>query len=104
MSKVTSCLSTIIQPSDELVKQFANYLLGAIADHSDILIISPDDGLVKIEEELEIARMLIEIAYPEISYLKYTLHYDKETEELDFLPSNQFTEQLVDRMRELEFS
>ena len=102
MSNISNCLSTIIQPSDELARQFTGYLLGAITDHSDILIISPEDGLIKIQDDLNVAITLLDITFAEAIYIRYTLEYDLDSEELQFTPTNQFTELLADKMRELE--
>ena len=102
MSSIKNCLSTVIEPSDDLVKQFAGYLLGSITDHSDLLIISPKDGLIRIEYDLAVAIQLLEITFPEANYIEFSLHYDTESDEFDFLPTNHFTDQLTDKMRELE--
>lgn len=102
MSKINNCLSTIYTPSDELTKQFAGYLLGAITDHSELLIISPKDGLIRIEDDLAVAIQLLEITFPEAAYIEFSLNYDTESEEFDFLPTNQFTSLLTDQMRDLE--
>ncbi|MFY0658114.1 MAG: hypothetical protein JXR12_15355 [Neptunomonas phycophila] len=102
MSKINNCLSTVIEPCEDLVKQFAGYLLGSITDHSDLLIISPKDGLVRIEDDLAVAIQLLEITYPEANYIEYSIHYDTDSDEFDFLPTNDFTQILTSKMRDLE--
>ena len=102
MSKINNCLSTVIEPSEDLVKQFAAYLLGSITDHSDLLIISPKDGLIRIEDDLAVAIQLLEITYPEANYIEYSIHYDTDSDEFDFLPTNDFTQILTSKMRDLE--
>lgn len=102
MTVITSdCFSTVIEPCEELVLQFASYLLGAVSDNSDILIINPEDGLIKIEDDLTVAISLLDISMPEANYIEYSLHYDEDTESFDFLPCNAFTQILVDKMRQL---
>ena len=103
MTVITSdCFSTVLEPSEELILQFTSFLLHAITDNSDILIINPTDGLIRIEEELDVALTLLDISFPESTYIEYSLAYDTDTDEFDFLPLNSFTQILVDAMRNLE--
>ena len=103
MTVITSdCFSTVMEPSNELILQFTSYLLGAVTDNSDILIINPKEGLLKIQEDLDIAIQLLDISMPEATYIEYSLNYDTDTDEFDFLPTNAFTQILVDKMRQID--
>lgn len=101
-STIKQCFSTVIDPDEQLARQFSNYLFGAITDYSDILIINPSDGLIKIQEDLNIAIQLLEITYPESLYIKFDIEYDSATDEMEFIPLNEFTDKLTDIMQDFQ--